>query len=212
MNPKSPTSTTSTLTEPRADVVDRYLAMAPLWRIVIAGALLLLVYLVADEMIWPTSDEWAAEADRLELLLEESQSLDHRVDRKLEWTIAALGPIEVPRSPNPGADRLETTVNTIVSDHSVTEYTFETRPGSRVQASAALRNIAGGGRVQRVHAEVEFTATAEEVTEVLLALEAEPEIESVGSLRLTANPDRKVVEVKLVVEAWITVPDRRRTS
>ena len=207
-SPDSPAAATPD----RPDVIDRYLGMSSLWRVMIAAALLFLVYLVAEDMVWPTSDEWAMEADRLELLLDESQTIDKRIDRKLEWVIAALGPIEVPRSPNLGADRLEATVNTIVRNHNVQEYTFETRPGSRVQASSALRSIAGGGRVQRVHAEVEFTATDEEVSNVLLAMEANPEIESIGSLRLTAIPERKVVEVKLVVEAWVTAPDRRRSS
>lgn len=200
-----------TTPSPRADLVDRYLGMPLSWRVLIAAALLLLVFLVADEMIWPTSEEWTAEAQRLELLLEESQTIDRRIDRSLEWVVAALGPIEVPRSPNPGADRLEATLNTILGNHEIQEYTFETRPGSRVQASSALQKIAGGGRVQRVHAEIEFTATPEEATGVLRELEAEPEIESIGSVRLTAKSERKVVEVKLIVEAWVTAPARGRS-
>ena len=138
--------------------------------------------------------------------------MESKIDRKLEWVVASLGPIEVPRSPNPGADRLEATVNDIVSGRKVQNYTFETRPGARVQASSALRNIAGGGRVERVHAEVEFQASPEDAIDLVRELEAEPEIESIGSIRMTADPDLRLVEVKLVVEAWIKAPDRRRPS
>ena len=196
------------------DLVDRFLGMSTLWKFLIAIAMVLLVYLVADDMVWPTSEEWTLESEQLEQLLHESQNMDRKVNRQLEWTIASLGPIEVPRSPNPGADRLESTVNDIVKAHDVKSYTFETRPGARVQASSALKNIAGGGRVERVHAEVEFQATPEDAIELVRELEAEPEIESIGSLRITAGEPAslKMVDVKLVVEAWITAPNRRRSS
>ena len=41
-----------------------------------------------------------------------------------------------------------------------------------------------------------------ELEDVIRELEAEPEIESIGSIRMTADPDLRLVEVKLVVEAW----------
>ena len=201
--------------EPKqSDLVDRFLKMPTLWKFLIAMAMILLVYLVADDMVWPTSEEWTLQSEQLEQLLNESQTMDRKVNRQLEWTVTSLGPIEVPRSPNPGADRLESTVNSIVSGRNVKSYTFETRPGARVQASSALQNIAGGGRVQRVHAEVEFQASPEDAIDLVRELEAEPEIESIGSLRITAmEPSSlKMVDVKLVVEAWITAPNRRRSS
>ena len=199
-------------TSQRPDMVDRFLGLPTLWKFLVSIALLLLVYLVANDLIWPTSEKWALESEQLEQLLDESRSIDRKIDRKLVWIVASLGPIEVPRSPNDGAVRLEATVNDIVSEHRVKSYTFETRPGARVQASAALRNIAGGGRVERVHAEVEFQATPEDAIELVRELEAEPEIESIGSLRMTAVPELRLVDVQLVVEAWIKAPDRRRSS
>ena len=87
---------------------------------------------MASDLIWPTSEKWAQESEELEQLLQESRSMESKIDRKLEWVVASLGPIEVPRSPNPGADRLEATVNDIVSGRKVQNYTFETRPGARV--------------------------------------------------------------------------------
>lgn len=198
--------------EQSTDFVDRFLGLSSTWKFLVSIALLLLVYLVASDLIWPTSEKWAQESEELEQLLQESRSMESKIDRKLEWVVASLGPIEVPRSPNPGADRLEATVNDIVSGRKVQNYTFETRPGARVQASSALRNIAGGGRVERVHAEVEFQASPEDAIDLVRELEAEPEIESIGSIRMTADPDLRLVEVKLVVEAWIKAPDRRRPS
>ncbi len=211
MSPETQAKQHSTENE-QGDLVDRFLKLPPLWKFAGSAVLILLVYLVAEDFIWPTVDDWRKEADRIELLLDESAVIQKRVDRKLKGIVTSLGPIDVPRSPNLGAERLEATVNDIVQGQSVQGYTLKTRPGSRVQASASLRSIAGGGKVERVLAEVEFVSKPEFAVEIVRELEAEPGIESIDELRLTRIEDSGTVEVKLVVEAWVTGIDRRGSS
>lgn len=196
----------------KQDLVDRFLGLPTIWKFAGSILLILLVYLAAEDFIWPTVDGWNEESDRIELLLDESQLIQKRVDRKLKGIVTSLGPIDVPRSPNLGAERLEATVNDIIQAQKVQGYTLKTRPGSRVQASASLRSIAGGGKVERVLAEVEFTAKPEDAAEIVRELESEPGIESIDELRLTRIEDAGLVDVKLVVEAWVTGIDRRGST
>ena len=119
----------------RADLVDRFLKLPTPWKFAGSAVLILLIYLVAEDFIWPTVDDWRKEADRIELLLDESTLIQKRVDRNLKGIVTSLGPIDVPRSPNLGAERLEATVNAIVQGQNVQGYTLKTRPGSRVSRS-----------------------------------------------------------------------------
>ena len=194
------------------DMIDRFLAMSTVWKLGISLALLLLVYLVSDEMIWPRSTQWTLESERVERILDKSKNMDRRINSQLRTIVENLGPIEVPRSPNPGADQLEMTLNEIVSGHPVKGYEFVTRPGARVQASSELTKFAGGGRIERVLAEIEFEADTEDAIALIGEIESEPSIESIGSLRMTVDRDRKSVVVKLQVEAWIKTVSRRRAS
>jgi hypothetical protein len=65
-----------------------------------------------------------------------------------------------------------------------------------------------GGRVERIICELEFISDSETVVDVIRDLEAEPEIESISSLRLQLVDDGPKLEVRIMVEAWI-VPRKK---
>ena len=74
-------------------------------------------------------------------------------------------------------------------------------------ASASPISEVAGGRVQRLVCELDFKTTPDTLINVIRELEAEPEIESISSLRLERIDDGPQLEVTLSIEAWV-VPTR----
>jgi hypothetical protein len=197
---------TRTSSENETDLVDRYLALQPIWRVIGAAAMVLVAILVWDEYVQPTANDWNTESDRISNTIERARTLDQRTDPKIERLATALGPIEVPRSAAPGATRLESTVSKICSQYQIVPK-IDGRTGSKLPSSSPLSAMAGG-RVERIICELEFISDSETVVDVIRDLEAEPEIESISSLRLQLIDDGPKLEVRIMVEAWI-VPRKK---
>lgn len=187
------------------DLVDRFLSLPALWRVGVIVAVTLLVILVAQDYVWPTADEWNKESDRISRIIDQSRDLDKAIDRKIERVATALGPIEVPRSASPGATRLEETVGTILERNGIVPK-IDARTGSRLASASPISEVAGG-RVQRLVCELDFKTNPDTLIKVIRELEAEPEIESISSLRLERIDDGPQLEVALSIEAWV-VPTR----
>jgi hypothetical protein len=197
---------TRTSSRNETDLVDRYLALQPIWRGIGAAAMVLVAILVWDEYVQPTANDWNTESDRISSTIERARTLDQRTDPKIERLATALGPIEVPRSAAPGATRLESTVSKICSQYQIVPK-IDGRTGSKLPSSSPLSAMAGG-RVERIICELEFISDSETVVDVIRDLEAEPEIESISSLRLQLVDDGPKLEVRIMVEAWI-VPRKK---
>lgn len=197
---------TRTSSRNETDLVDRYLALQPIWRVIGAAAMVLVAILVWDEYVQPTANDWNTESDRISNTIERARTLDQRTDPKIERLATALGPIEVPRSAAPGATRLESTVSKICSQYQIVPK-IDGRTGSKLPSSSPLSAMAGG-RVERIICELEFISDSETVVDVIRDLEAEPEIESISSLRLQLIDDGPKLEVRIMVEAWI-VPRKK---
>ncbi|MAD18722.1 MAG: hypothetical protein CMJ52_00650 [Planctomycetaceae bacterium] len=188
------------------DLVDRFLELSPMWKLIGAAALMLIAVLVWDEYVRPTTEAWNAESARIERTIERARTVDRTTDPKIEQLATALGPIEVPRSAAPGATRLESTISEICSQYKVVPK-IDGRTGSKLPSNSPLSTMAGG-RVERIICELEFIADAETAIDVIRDLEAEPEIESISELRLDLIDDGPDLEIRIVVEAWI-VPRRK---
>ena len=185
----------------QSDLVDRFLALPTIWRITVTAAIIALVYLVADDYVWPTADAWNEESDRIARIIQQGQNLENTIDRKIELVATALGPIEVPRSASPGATRLEETVGSILEGNGIIPK-IDARTGSRLASASPISEVAGG-RVQRLVCELDFKSSPETLINVIRELEAEPEIESISSLRLERIDDGPQLEVTLSIEAWV---------
>lgn len=204
----SPRDVDTTAAE-NSDLVDRFLALPPIWRIAGVGALVVVAMLVAQDHLWPIAEDWNREADRIERTIARGRDLDDALDPRIERIAAALGPIEVPRSAAPGATRLEETVGRICAAYDL-DPKIDGRTGSRLPSGSPLSEVAGG-RVERLVCELEFAATPSVLMDVVRELEAEPEIESISDLRIERIDDTgrsgAMLDVRLVVEAWV-VPTR----
>ena len=198
------TPSTDTLRDP--DLVDRFLKLSPMWRLIGAAALALIAVLVWDEYVRPATDAWNGESERIARTIERARTVDRITDPKIERLATALGPIEVPRSAAPGATRLESTISRICSQYKVVPK-IDGRTGSKLPSNSPLSTMAGG-RVERIICELEFVADTETAIDVIRDLEAEPEIESISELRLDLVDDGPNLEIRIVVEAWI-VPRRK---
>lgn len=188
-------------TQPKPDLVDRFLVLPPIWRVISAAAVILLVYLVAQDYVWPAAREWNEESDRIARIIDQSRNLERSIDRKIERVATALGPIEVPRSASPGATRLEETVGTILEENGIVAK-IDGRSGSRLATSSPISEVAGG-RVQRLVCELDFKSDSDTLIKVIRELEAAPEIESISSLRLERLDDGPQLEITLSIEAWV---------
>ncbi|MBQ71333.1 MAG: hypothetical protein CMJ67_00345 [Planctomycetaceae bacterium] len=203
MNNQDPTENS------KSDLVDRFLALPTIWRVGVTAAIVALVFLVADDYVWPTADAWNEESDRISKIIGQSQNLENTIDRKIERVATALGPIEVPRSAAPGATRLEQTVSSILRDNGIVPK-IDARTGSRLASSSPISEVAGG-RVQRLVCELDFKSNPDTLINVIRELEAEPEIESISSLRLERIDDGPQLEVTLSIEAWVVPPQGGRS-
>ena len=199
------TNTPESSESSKSDLVDRFLALPAIWRFAVTAAVIALVFLVADDYVWPTADAWNEESDRISRIIDQSQNLEATIDRKIQIVATALGPIEVPRSASPGATRLEETVGTILEGNGIVPK-IDARTGSRLASASPISEVAGG-RVQRLVCELDFKTTPDTLINVIRELEAEPEIESISSLRLERIDDGPQLEVTLSIEAWV-VPTR----
>lgn len=197
---ESPEDRANTSTR-KPDLVDRFLLLPTIWRFTSAAAVILLVLLVAQDYVWPAANEWNEESDRIARIIGQSQNLERSIDRKIERVATALGPIEVPRSASPGATRLEETVGSILEANGIIAK-IDGRSGSRLATSSPISEVAGG-RVQRLVCELDFKSDPDTLIKVIRELEAEPEIESIASLRLERLDDGPQLEITLSIEAWV---------
>lgn len=193
-----------TTDDSQPDLVDRFLALPAIWRFGVTAAVIALVLLVADDYVWPTADAWNEESDRISTIIDQSQNLESTIDRQIERVATALGPIEVPRSASPGATRLEETVGSILEANGIVPK-IDARTGSRLASASPISEVAGG-RVQRLVCELDFKSNPDTLINVIRELEAEPEIESISSLRLERIEDGPELEVTLSIEAWVVPP------
>lgn len=190
----------------RGDLVDRFIALPPIWRIAGIGAVTLVAILVAQDHVWPLADEWNRESDRIARSIDRGRDLERSLEPRIERIATALGPIEVPRSAAPGATRLEETVGRITAKHGL-DPKIDGRTGSRLPGNSPLSQVAGG-RVERLVCELEFATDPQTLIAVVGELEREPEIESISDLRVERIEDGPTLDVRLVVEAWV-VPTRQ---
>lgn len=189
-------------------LLERYLALAPMYRWAVAGALVLVLWLFASDYVWPLADDINQQSDRIQRALEEGAARDRMIERdaSVRSAVTAIGQIAIPRAEKDGTQELAASIDEVMRSNRVTGYSLDVRAGARLPPNV-LAEIAGpGGRIEKVVGELKFDATQEVAARIIAELESRPEIESISRLKLTkrSESERKVT-VQLTVEAWIQV-------
>jgi hypothetical protein len=175
----------------------------------------LLVFVAYIGIVEPTIDQMAGLDLRAQEAARTSKALSSRSEQK-QQTLSRVttgerrfGVVHPPSEYEQRVDAFNTRVNDILKDADVRDIMISNRTARAPKGE--LDHFAGSGqRVERAIKEIRFTATPEQFTSVLSALEQSPEISSVtrvGVQRESSGERRLRVDV--AAEAWVLVSDGR---
>ncbi|MBC24363.1 MAG: hypothetical protein CMJ32_10675 [Phycisphaerae bacterium] len=186
---------------------EKYRGLSPVYQGSIAVLAVMVLFLLADEYLWAVARQWNQSADRYAEILHEGASKEAEFSPRMEATIRAVGPVNIPSTEADGAKKLSRTINSILKDHKIYNDSYDNFGGAKLP-SDALTSITSstGGRIEKVTGRLQFDASPEEALKIISEIESNPEIESISSLRITRMERMTRVTVKMTVEAWIMSP------
>jgi hypothetical protein len=191
------------MTSATVQLVDRYRALPRALQWGVLTVIGVAAFLLWDATIRPLTDDLdrqaaSIEADVARIRAGESIAEDFN---KVARVVECLGPVAKPGGQADGAAELIGIVNNVRAKHAISNDNFDFRPQGKVPG-AGLTSMTGGKRLEKLVGDLRFTATTEDAMAVIAELESSPEIESIKSLRVTKDANRKV-KVNLSLESWI---------
>ncbi|MHC5027911.1 MAG: hypothetical protein ACYTGR_14245 [Planctomycetota bacterium] len=163
------------------------------------------VFVLWDGTLRPLSDEWALRGDDIEAdviqVRSGAQLADALERRDLAEAVIGIGPLDKPGSAMEGAAALSKLVNDVLARHTVKEPDFGLRADRRLPRET-LRGVMNGKRLEAIKGDLNFIASTEETISILAALESDPNVEAVRSVRLTKEGN-DLLKVRLQLEAWV---------
>jgi len=183
---------------------EKYRKLSPIYQGSIAILAVMVLFLIADEYMWAVARQWNQSADRYADVLQEGARKEAEFSPRMEATIRAVGPVNIPSTEADGAKKLSRTINSILKDHKIYNDSYDNFGGAKLP-SDALSSVTSntGGRIEKVTGRLQFDASPEVALEIISEIESNPEIESISSLRITKMERMTRVTVKMTVEAWI---------
>jgi hypothetical protein len=160
-------------------------------------------FLVWDTWVRKLNTTWSNRADAIERNLQkvhDARTIEVQF-RRMGQTVASLGEVEPPGDAADGADALTSAVNRLCREYRVSNDSFDIRTEGKLPKDL-LRTVTGGARLETIKCDLEFESAVEDALSIIAALESNPKIESVRSVRMRKVGDRKV-NTRLVVEAWV---------
>lgn len=183
--------------------IEQFKRLPRAWHAAALAAALLVAWWCCEETVWAWARSYSDEAARLEELLDRGRNQSTRLTGSLRESVVAFGPARVPFNAAEGSARLGSAVNDVVKGHTVSNFSFDTRTGGKLPASALSGVLPGNARAERVVGEVQFESTPDEAFKIIAELDSRPEVDGISSIRMTRVDASKKVKVKLVVEAWV---------
>ncbi len=189
-------------------LLDRFLALTPLYRAAIAIAVALILWFFAQDYTWAAAKSLNESCDRMTTALEEGKDRSSLIeaDKSVRDAIVAMGQIAIPRAEKDGTQELTKAILAVMKANKIEGHSLDVRAGAKLPPSA-LTQIAGpNGRVQKVIGELKFEAAQDVVARIVQELESRPEIESLSRVKLSRKEGNdKKVAVQITAEAWIQV-------
>lgn len=213
------TATSNTLLSPSAaapvasttgtPMLDRVLAMKPLYRFSIFAVLAVAIWLVAQDYTWKAASDLDKESERLTRILDDASTRGAAIEGNadVKAAIGTFGRVRIPRDDRDGTAALYSSINRVMKDTKIV-HSLDVRSAGKFPAGAFPGIAQTGERVEKVIGDMKFEASQSDTINIIERLEASPDIESVSRLKLTKKSDSKLA-VQLTVEAWVLVPDVR---
>jgi hypothetical protein len=203
----------------KGGLLERYLNLPNWQRLALAAVVLVGLWIFANDFPWQWAADLNAESSRIERALSEGADRETmvKVAGDVPQAIVAIGPIAVPRAENDGSQELARTVNEVMAEAGVKQYSLDVRPGGKVPPNMLEQLVrsegggaAGSSRVEKLTGELKFEVAQDTAIRIVAALEGRPEIESISRLRMSRKDADKKVTVDLTLEAWVQVARRKR--
>jgi len=181
-------------------------------KIALAAALVFVGYLLVVE---PVVERIAVLNTRAEDAAKAGEALDSR-SRNNQQTLSRVttgerrfGIVEPPADYEARLDEFNTRVNGILRDAGVRDITIANRT-ARAPKGDLDRFAASGHQIERAIKDIRFTATPEEFTRVLSAIEQLPVVSGVTRVNVQRESDgSRRVRVDLSAETWVLVSSGR---
>ncbi len=190
----------------------RWHALPPAGKFGVSAVGALAIYFGLEDTTWRLAEEWRAEANGLQQLLQRAESIAHS-SQAAKQLILIHGDLRPPRDAAAGNQALAEAVTVALARNHITNYSFEARSGAKLPSGSFAGALPSGKRVEQVSAEVSFESSPEDAFRVIANLESDQSVDGVRSLRIDYAENTKRVTVALTVNAWVIAGTRgaRRT-
>jgi hypothetical protein len=168
--------------------------------------------------LWLAAGEWRAtfesKADAIERHVQtvlDAPDLSAQL-RRMRPIIASVGAVDMPQNVTSGSKALHNAVTDVLKKFSsVKNSEFNQRFDRRLPSSVLPELTGGAGRIEVYKGDLRFDATVDDATAIIAALESDPDIEMIKSLRMSKAGSGKV-SVRLALEAWVLPDPQERTG
>ncbi len=199
------------MSSPPSDLRTRFLLLNAKFRMAIIAAGALMTYVFLDDYCWNYARVWSAEGDELQELIDRGAAQDSVMPKEVERAAIAFGTVQIPENEAKTSESLALAVTETMKKHRITLYGYEARSGGKLRSGALLAVTGTGSRIERMNGDVQFEIPADEVAQIIVDLEENPDIDSINSVKLRWLEGKKKVDVQLSAEAWaLTSRDSRK--
>lgn len=171
-------------------------------RLGVAAVGALLVYVALDDTAWQVARDWSAEAQQVEHLLDRANDLAAKSSRARN-AILIHGELAPPRDEAEGSQSMAEAITRVMEELRITNYSFETRMGTKLPTTAFRGAVPAGRRVERVVGSVTFESSPEDAYKVIAALESSPDVDAIRALSMNWEDARRKVTTRLDAETWV---------
>ena len=184
-------------------LVERYRSLPRAGQWGVLAIIGIVAFLLWDATIRPLTDDLNRKSEHIEADVAKIRAGMTIVDdlKKVQRVVEFVGPVVKPGGQAEGGADLLRIVNDVLRKHAVTNPSFDYRPQGKLP-NGVLATVTGGKRLEKLGGDLRFTSSTEDAIAIISDLESSPEVESVSSVRMTKDANRKV-KVNLSLEAWV---------
>ena len=157
-----------------------------------------------DQFLNPLKVSWDKETAAIESSVRDIRNTEAVTSRiqGVKDVVVALGPVDAPTNDREGAAALNVAINEVLKNNGAVNPSFSFRSRGKLSKTALVSITSGSKRIDRLTGDLKFDATPKNAAAIIAALESNPDIEAVDSVRMTRDTAGKV-KVHLTLEIWV---------